>query len=593
DRMSVNGVAKTTLTTDEQGDFTYNNSTLVAGDVVKAEMKINGAYTGAKEVTVVDNGIVPAITLQEIEETHTIIKGKTTLFNNLIRVSLNGVVKDIITSDETGDFSYTIGKLQQNDVIEVALRVNGKYVVSATTIVKEELIRGIYGTVPWTWEVSSRTLTFGSGSFPTSNSDTNILSIQKDKRLKGMTIQNIKFTKPVMGNQQSQELFSGLSEIQTIQGLVLLDTSNVTNMSGMFGGLDGLRLLDLGGWDTSNVTDMSDMFSSSHRLGPLDIGNWDTSKVIDMSGMFSNADIKRPDIGNWDTSSVTDMSRMFLESSFLESLDIGRWDTSKVTDMSQMFYQTTCLESLDIGQWDTSKVTDMSGMFFGLEIGGLRWLNIEKWNTSSVTDMSEMFFGAAFLTSLDLGNWDTSNVKDMADMFGDTKSLKSLEIGDWDTSEVTNMFGMFFIWGSKASLKTLEISRWDTSKVTNMSRMFFGASGLTSVDVGSWDTSNVTVMYDMFSGASSLESLDVSRWDTSKVTNMSRMFSDATALDTLKLGAKFKFKGSAGLMEKNVTPYTGKWKNTQDEAALYGSTAEFVTGYDGLKPGTYIREKLK
>ncbi|EUJ22839.1 hypothetical protein [Listeria cornellensis] len=103
-RMSVNGVAKTTLTTDEQGDFTYNNSTLVAGDVVKAEMKINGAYTGAKEVTVVDNGIVPAITLQEIEETHTVIKGKTTLFNNLIRVSLNGIVKATITSDETGGF---------------------------------------------------------------------------------------------------------------------------------------------------------------------------------------------------------------------------------------------------------------------------------------------------------------------------------------------------------------------------------------------------------------------------------------------------------------------------------------------------------
>ncbi|WP_159102640.1 BspA family leucine-rich repeat surface protein [Listeria cornellensis] len=123
--------------------------------------------------------------------------------------------------------------------------------------------------------------------------------------------------------------------------------------------------------------------------------------------------------------------------------------------------------------------------------------------------------------------------------------------------------------------------------------MFYGASGLTSVDVGSWDTSNVTDMTRMFSDARGLTSVDVGSWDTSKVTSMTYMFANATSLDTLKLGAKFRFKGSTGLMEKNATPYTGKWKNTQDEAALYGSTAEFVTGYDGLKPGTYIREKLK
>jgi len=62
-------------------------------------------------------------------------------------------------------------------------------------------------------------------------------------------------------------------------------------------------------WDTSNVTDMVGMFAGAKEFNE-DIGGWDTSNVIDMSWMFHKAKMFNKDIGGWDTSNVTDMSYM-------------------------------------------------------------------------------------------------------------------------------------------------------------------------------------------------------------------------------------------------------------------------------------------
>ena len=91
-----------------------------------------------------------------------------------------------------------------------------------------------------------------------------------------------------------------------------LDTSNVTDMNGMFGGARSLTSLDVSKWDTGNVTSMSWMFGSAISLNSLDVSNWDTSNVTDMSNMFDNASsLTSLDVSNWDTSKVTNMSDMF------------------------------------------------------------------------------------------------------------------------------------------------------------------------------------------------------------------------------------------------------------------------------------------
>ena len=136
-------------------------------------------------------------------------------------------------------------------------------------------------------------------------------------------------------------------------------SSNVHSLACAFMGMQKLKSVNLR--DTSNVTDMSGMFLGAESFNQP-IGNWDTSMVTDMSYMFDFARSFNQPIDNWNTSRVTDMSYMF---SYARSFNqpIGNWDTSKVTNMSFMFGGAKSFNQ-PIGNWDTSNVTDMLGMFW-------------------------------------------------------------------------------------------------------------------------------------------------------------------------------------------------------------------------------------
>ncbi len=58
----------------------------------------------------------------------------------------------------------------------------------------------------------------------------------------------------VVANEDSSDLFFGFSNLQEIEHLEYLDTSNVTDMSKMFYDCTSLTTLDLSSFNTSNVT---------------------------------------------------------------------------------------------------------------------------------------------------------------------------------------------------------------------------------------------------------------------------------------------------------------------------------------------------
>ena len=66
------------------------------------------------------------------------------------------------------------------------------------------------------------------------------------------------------------------------------------------------------------------------------IGGFDTSQVTDMSGMFSGASSFNQPIGQWKTNQVTDMSSMFSGAASFNQ-PIGQWETNQVTNMNCMF----------------------------------------------------------------------------------------------------------------------------------------------------------------------------------------------------------------------------------------------------------------
>ncbi|THE12076.1 BspA family leucine-rich repeat surface protein [Enterococcus hirae] len=233
----------------------------------------------------------------------------------------------------------------------------------------------------------------------------------------------------IKANVNMSAFFSQFSNLESVEGLELLDVSSTTNMTGMFTNLSKLTsITGLESWDTGKVTTMSSMFNGASSLTSVDVSKWNTSNVTTMNNMFSGANsLTTLNVSNWDTSNVMNMSYMFHNATSLTSVDVSKWNTSKVTDMRNLFAGLNSLTTLNVSNWDTSNVTNMYSMFSG--VNSSTTLDVSKWNTSNVTSMSNMFSGASKLTRLDISNWDMGQVTNKMLMFYGMTSLKELKLG--------------------------------------------------------------------------------------------------------------------------------------------------------------------
>ncbi len=171
--------------------------------------------------------------------------------------------------------------------------------------------------------------------------------------------------------------------------------------------------------------------------------NLNTSQVTDMYGMFYKCQsLDSLDVSGFDTSLVTTMRSMFWGCLSLESLDVSGFNTSQVTDMLSMFNGCSKLTTLDLSRFNTSQVKTMSYMFRGCQL--LESLDVSGFNTGRVTDMSLMFFNCSKLTTLDLSSFNTGQVTDMMYMFNGCSNLTTIVVGNgWNTGAVTTSTGMF------------------------------------------------------------------------------------------------------------------------------------------------------
>ena len=191
----------------------------------------------------------------------------------------------------------------------------------------------------------------------------------------------------VIAPQNCSNLFAYYCNLQSIEFNGCFDTSQVTDMSGMFYDCVYLQSLNLWDFDTAQVTDMSNMFCFCKSLTALNLSGFNTSNVTNMGGMFSDCyNLTSLDVSNFDTSQVTSMRGMFAYSSW-ENLNLSNFDTSNVTDMAFMFDGCGSLENVNVSNFSTSQVNAMFRMFTGCT--SLTNLDLSSFNFSNVTDVRE------------------------------------------------------------------------------------------------------------------------------------------------------------------------------------------------------------
>lgn len=240
--------------------------------------------------------------------------------------------------------------------------------------------------------------------------------------------------------------FSGAEHLSDIDGLEYLNTSEVTNMYGMFWGCKSLTSLDLSSFNTSKVEGMNYMFYECSNLTTLDISKIDTKEVTSMSHMFGGcsklATLTLPD--KFNTEKVTNMEYLFSYVYALPQNDFqtfaSKLNTANVTNMQGMFYYCQQLTTLDLSNFNTANVTNMKAMF--TSCSKLQAISLDNFNTMKVTDMSWMFNSCYELTELNLFNFDTNAVTDMSSMFSYCEKLVHIYCADtWNAATTsTNMF---------------------------------------------------------------------------------------------------------------------------------------------------------
>lgn len=145
-----------------------------------------------------------------------------------------------------------------------------------------------------------------------------------------------------------------LSGLVEIKNLDKIDTSNVTNMSGMFSNLQSLQSLNVTNFKTSKVTDMSTMFFNCSKLTSLNVSKFDTASVRSMEMMFYGCSgLKSLDLSSFKTSAVRSKSRMFFGVSKLQDLKLGAGFTLKPSDCELGEPDTSATRTgyTNIGKW--------------------------------------------------------------------------------------------------------------------------------------------------------------------------------------------------------------------------------------------------
>ena len=423
-------------------------------------LNISVKGSGANDAFTVDNGGSEVLNYDVSDD------------NGAVGVNGNVLSVPACTNTATQNMGFKLNTTKKS--AEVAGQYNGRVIYNAELGGKDDIIQKEKSSKLITGEEfnkkipsSATTVVFTNEKAP-EGVETTSLSQEGDVVgwLDGTTwkVSTQDFSKVVNFNENSSEMFSykkGLTNINFNN----VDTSNATDMWGMFFSCTNLTSLDLSSFDALKVTDMHQMFNGCSNLASLNLSSFDTTKVTDMSEMFECCkNLTSLDLSSFNTSNVTSMSRMFMDCSNLTSLNLNSFDTSNVIYMYSTFAGCSNLTSLNLSSFDTSKATKMYAMFNGCS--NLASLNLSSFSTSNVTDMSAMFYDCSKLTSLNLSNFNTSKVADMNKMFYKCTNLSSLDLSDFDTSKVTKMTYMF---SDCSNLTNIYVSpKWSTNNVDNM-----------------------------------------------------------------------------------------------------------------------------
>ena len=304
--------------------------------------------------------------------------------------------------------------------------------------------------------------------------------------------------------------FSDMNNLETIEGMNYLNTSEVTNMVAMFKECVHLTNLDLSSFNTSKVTNMNAMFYNCSSLQIIFVDDdWTTAAVTKSSFMFTNCTSLLGGKGTYyNDSNPTNKTYAHIDGGpsnpgYLTA-PAEAYACYTPTNTTLTFYFDNQRDSREGTTYDLNTSPDRTG-----------------WDIDDTkSNVTKVVFDPSFAVV---------RPTTTSDWFYSMCKLKDIEgINYLNTSKVTDMAWMFL---NCTELTSLDLSHFNTSKVTYMNQMFDGCSSLTSLDLSSFNTSKVIGMIEMFNGCCNLQTIYIGEdWSTAAVKYSENMFYNCTSL---------------------------------------------------------------
>ncbi len=310
--------------------------------------------------------------------------------------------------------------------------------------------------------------------------------------------------------------FYGMHNLESINGMRYLNTSEVTRMDYMFHACYALTSIDLSYLNTTNVTSMSGMFSRCSGMTELDLSTFNTANVETMDYMFNGC---------------TNLTTIYVGT---------EWSTAAVTRSTHMFYNCTNLLGGKGTPYDADHVDKAYAHLDGEDgfPGYLSDIVPRPYACYTTSDKTLTFYYDNLRNTRPGKTYDLNEGRNNSGWRDDgTNDKVNKVVFDPSFAEArpTTTYGWFYGMQWMKSIEGLEYL--NTSEVTLMNYMFYDCSDLTSIDLSHFNTDKVTHMPGLFSYCQKLKSLDVSTFNTANVGAMDYMFSMCVNLQTIYVGS--------------------------------------------------------
>ena len=386
--------------------------------------------------------------------------------------------------------------------------------------------------------------------------------------------------------------FWNMSELETIEGIENLNTSEVTNMASMFSGCAKLTTLDVNGFDVGKLPFTISMFRECTNLTTIYCDKtWNNPNA---NNMFQDCVSLKGAVAYNDTLVNGTMANP------ATGYFTGKWNVN--------------IDSIDHGivtcDKDRAYTNDTVTFTFTPDDGfGLYACVVTGNRTGNVVDMTMIndstytfVMPSEAVTVGALFQWASEPFvvwcDDIKTLYfdsgvrpheGDTYDGHSVS-GVWASDDVAATSGYMPHWYHSDVKKAVFSPAFADVRPNSCAYWFYKCSDLAELEGLEYlNTSNVTSMAEMFRECSSLKTIDVNNFDMTNVTDVNHMFFDCYALTTIYCNNTWNIANSTSMFTYDTklvgaVPYNS---NFQDCSMANPKTGYFTGKWDVTIPSSF------